>query len=207
MDMNASDKYGRTRLHRTIESRSAIEINDQRAIETLVAEVNTLLNDGANVNTTTYAERDEMTPLHAAASHWRDIPIKLFRRLHEKSNPRTINARNSRGKTVLHLAFAHRSEIIATQLLQHTTPDVNGVLKVVVDVGIKDIAGLIPLDVAARWQDIPSHLFNNILDLTVLNPMENALAQARAMNSGPTIRQLQTWIYVLTSIQQQSKSC
>jgi hypothetical protein len=63
MDMNASDKYGRTRLHRTIESRSAIEINDQRAIETLVAEVNTLLNDGANVNTTTNTERDEMTPL------------------------------------------------------------------------------------------------------------------------------------------------
>lgn len=207
MDTNASDKYGRTRLHRTIESRSTIEVNDQRAIETLVAEVNTLLDDGANVNTTTNPEGDELTPLHAAASHWRDIPIKLFRRLLEKSTQRSINARNSRGKTVLHLAFAQRSEIISTQLLQHTRPDVDGVQRIVVDVGVKDTAGLTPLDVAARWQDIPPHLFNKILDLAILSPMENALAHATAMNSGSAIRQLQTWIYVLTSIQRQSKSC
>lgn len=207
MDTNASDKYGRTRLHRTIESRSTIEVNDQRAIETLVAEVNTLLDDGANVNTTTNPEGDELTPLHAAASHWRDIPIKLFRRLLEKSTQRSINARNSRGKTVLHLAFAQRSEIISTQLLQHTRPDVDGVQRIVVDVGVKDTAGLTPLDVAARWQDIPPHLFKKILDLAILSPMENALAHATAMNSGSAIRQLQTWIYVLTSIQRQSKSC
>lgn len=140
-NLNAKTILGRTALHLALRKRSAIATEQ-------------LLNYGQNIQTVDTKDGRGKTTLHYAAK-WRDIPPELFKNILQKSA--NVNAIEMIQKsTSLHFALESQSEITTAQLLNH--PDIN--------LDVKNNKHLIALHFAAQWHDIPSHLFNEILQKT-----------------------------------------
>jgi ankyrin repeat protein len=137
-NINAQDESGFTALHWAIDEKS----------ETKVKELLNHKDVDFSVKNFYY-----YTPLHWACLLWKDIPADLFKIILEKSTD-VINGKDKYGDTALHCAISGESEIATKELLKHS--DVN------VDIKNKDHETA--LSYASKWKDIPSDLFNLILE-------------------------------------------
>ncbi len=137
-DIIILDQYGRTALHRAIQSRSSYEVEQLLANEALDTNYTSIVTN-----------EDNYTVLHMVAIHWPEISIDLFRALRNRCTIETINAQSSRGLTALHMAIESHSITATRALLERLELDVN----------IRDIHGKTALDYARDYRS-PSAIIN-----------------------------------------------
>ena len=139
-DINAQDNQGNTALHYAILGESEI------ATEEL------LKHSDVNVNIKNYY--DNITALHFACC-WKDIPVDLFNLILENSTD--INTPDEDGRSALHWAIFHESEMATKELLAHNDVNVN----------FKNRnSGTALYSACLYWKDIPVDLFKIILEKT-----------------------------------------
>ena len=197
--INVKDKFGRTALHRAIESKSVFIIKK-------------LLDSLDSIDSIdSIADVDNLTPLHLAAQ-WKlkyslvpesqrnpnqsyvqmsdykldesisDITPSLFKKILDKSSG-TINAQSSRRLTALHLALYSHSITATDALLKHPELKVN----------IKDNEGEMAIHLAAKWKHIDVEAFEIILknthedNLNQRHYCKTALHYAQESGSPPEI--------------------
>ena len=142
-DINAQDNNGWTALHYAISGKSEITT---KAL---------LARSDVKVGIKNKDHETAVTPLHLA-SCWKDIPFDLFKTIQNKSTD--INSQNTNGDTALHVAFYKKSKEAVTALLEDDRVDVN----------VKNNENHTPLHFASLWKDIPTDLYEKIVQKSLL---------------------------------------
>jgi ankyrin repeat protein len=133
------DEYGRTALHYAIKK------------EYKAATKKLLNRDDVNV---TLKNKKSQTALHFAC-FWKNMPIKLFRKILEKS-AQHVNALDKDGNTALHWAIQCESKIATKELLRHKDVKVN----------LNNKDNRTAFDLCSDWKKIPANLLKIISDKT-----------------------------------------
>jgi ankyrin repeat protein len=138
-NVNAQDEVGTTALHWATFKQSTT------AVEELIKHKDVDVNLKNNKN---------QTALHCAAVAWKNMPIKLFTKILEKTTD--VNAQEEDGRTALHWAIKEANKTAVGELLKCKDVDFN----------IKNNNDRTALFIACFWKNMPIDLFRLILEKT-----------------------------------------